>query len=228
MKDPTKPEEVSRWWLPGQHLAGGETPTWNGYSHRLHHAMRCGDELWAGMWMAGFRVIDASDINNLKTIGEIDHHPMVKDTSHTIMPVEQLIDGKRIAVAVDEAHDRIPGQDPARIWIMDVTDLSNIQIIASFNVGEMDSPYSRKGRFGAHQYREKLNSTLVYAAWFSGGLRIIDIADPYWPKEVGHFIPEPVNGFTSPQSNDVDVVDETGLVYLIDRNAGLDIVEFNG
>jgi hypothetical protein len=68
----------------------------------------------------------------------------------------------------------------------------------------------------------------VYAAWFSGGLRIIDIADPYWPKEVGHFIPEPVNGFTSPQSNDVDVVDETGLVYLIDRNAGLDIVEFNG
>ena len=228
MKDPTKPEEVSRWWLPGQHLAGGETPTWNGYSHRLHHAMRCGDELWAGMWMAGFRVIDASDINNLKTIGEIDHHPMVKDTSHTIMPVEQLIDGKRIAVAVDEAHDRIPGQDPARIWIMDVTDLSNIQIIASFNIGEMDSPYSRKGRFGAHQYREKLNSTLVYAAWFSGGLRIIDIADPYWPKEVGHFIPEPVNGFTSPQSNDVDVVDETGLVYLIDRNAGLDIVEFNG
>src|SRR4029079_17924528 len=26
VRNPSKPEEVSRWWLPGQHLAGGETP----------------------------------------------------------------------------------------------------------------------------------------------------------------------------------------------------------
>ena len=30
MKDPTKPEEVTRWWIPGQHVAGGEKPTWEG------------------------------------------------------------------------------------------------------------------------------------------------------------------------------------------------------
>ena len=28
LKDPAKPHEVSRWWMPGQHVAGGETPTW--------------------------------------------------------------------------------------------------------------------------------------------------------------------------------------------------------
>ena len=31
----------------GQHLAGGETPTWTRYSHRLHHGLRVGDEIWA-------------------------------------------------------------------------------------------------------------------------------------------------------------------------------------
>ena len=27
LKDPAKPEEVGRWWMPGQWTAGGETPT---------------------------------------------------------------------------------------------------------------------------------------------------------------------------------------------------------
>jgi hypothetical protein len=47
IRNPAKPEEVSRWWLPGQHLAGGEKPTWPGRQHRLHHALRQGDRLWA-------------------------------------------------------------------------------------------------------------------------------------------------------------------------------------
>ncbi len=38
-------------------------------------------------------------------------------------------------------------------------------------------------------------------------------------------IPAPRVGFGSPQSNDV-CVDERGLIYLLDRNAGLDILEF--
>jgi hypothetical protein len=43
--------------------------------------------------------------------------------------------------------------------------------------------------------------------------------------EVGHFIPEPTAGESSPQSNDVDV-DDRGLIYLLDRNQGVDILEF--
>jgi hypothetical protein len=53
----------------------------------------------------------------------------------------------------------------------------------------------------------------------------VDVANPSKPIEVGFYIPEPINGFPSPQSNDVDV-DENGLIYLLDRNAGLDILEF--
>ena len=65
---------------------------------------------------------------------------------------------------------------------------------------------------------------LVYATWFSGGLRVIDVADPITPKEVAYFIPEPFGDEPSPQSNDVDV-DDRGLIYVLDRNRGLEILE---
>jgi len=51
------------------------------------------------------------------------------------------------------------------------------------------------------------------------------VANPSQPREAGFFIPEPIDGHPSPQSNDVDV-DARGLIYLLDRNAGLDILEF--
>ncbi len=225
--DPARPSEVARWWMPGQHLAGGETPTWQGYKNRLHHAMRCGDELWAAVWHAGFRVIDVSDVTRPRTVAEHDYHPPFPEPTHTVMPLEQPVGGRRIAVAVDEEHEQVRGSGRLHgfLWVFDVTDLQRIQALSCYDVSEMDSPWSRApGRFGAHQYREKLDGTRVYATWFSGGLRIVDLADPFQPREVGHFIPAPVGGRPSPQSNDVDV-DERGLVYLLDRDAGFDVLE---
>lgn len=227
IKDPKRPTEVSRWWLPGQHLAGGEQPTWKGYKNRLHHAMRVGDELWASVWHAGFRVIDVSDIGRPTTVASYDYHPPFPEPTHTIMPLERTINGRRVAVAVDEEHEHTAGRLHAFLWLFDVTNYDNISTLSAFDVSELDSPWSRApGRFGAHQFREKLDSSLVYVTWFSGGLRIVDVSDPLQPTEIGHYIPEPVAGNPSPQSNDVDV-DEDGLIYLIDRNVGFDVLELN-
>ena len=228
LKDPARPQEVSRWHIPGQHLAGGETPTWKGYKNRLHHALRVGDELWASVWHAGFRVIDVSDIRKPRTIASHDYHPPFPEPTHTILPVDGLVGGRRIAVGVDEEHDHQPGRLHAFLWVFDITDLDNITALSAFDVSELDSPWARApGRFGAHQFREKLDSPLVYATWFAGGLRVIDVSDPLLPRETGHFIPEPVGDEPSPQSNDVDV-DENGLIYLLDRNRGVDILEMTG
>jgi hypothetical protein len=110
---------------------------------------------------------------------------------------------------------------------LDVTDLKKIQPLSLFEVSELDSPWSRAtpGRFGAHQFQEHVQGTLAYCTWFSGGLRIVDVADPMAPQEVGHFIPEPAPGMVAPQTNDVDV-DSRGLVHIVDRYAGYDILEF--
>ncbi|MCZ6845406.1 MAG: RNA polymerase subunit sigma-70 [Alphaproteobacteria bacterium] len=228
LADPADPQEVSRWWMPGQHIANGEQPDWQGYRNRLHHALRVGDEMWAAVWHAGFRVIDVSDITAPHTVAAHNYHPPYKEPTHTILPLPQTIDGRRVAVAIDEEHTRIPGQAPANLWVFDVSDFSDIKAMSSFHVSELDSPWAGStGRFGAHQFHEQIDGTLIYCTWFSGGLRIVDVADPFSPAERGYFIPAPRTGFDVPQSNDV-CVDERGLIYLLDRNAGLDILEFEG
>lgn len=225
LADPTSPREVSRWWMPGQHVAGGETPSWPGQRHRLHHALRQGDRLWAGCWYAGGFVIDVSDITQPKTLGSYNYHPPFPEPTHTLMALPEPIGGKRIALMVDEEHDHTPGQPHAFLWIMDASDSADLKPISTFHVGELDSPFARAGgRFGAHQFAEKQAGSLVFATWFSGGLRIIDIADPARPTEVGFYVPEPFPGHLAPQSNDVDV-DERGLIYLLDRDRGFEILE---
>ncbi len=225
--DPARPTEVSRWWMPGQHLAGGETPTWKGYGNRLHHALRHGDRLWASVWNAGFRIIDISDITAPRTIGECNYHPPFPEPTHTILPMPFPVGGREVAVVVDEEHAPRRGRGHANLWVFDVSDVANPQPLSMFEVGEADSPWSRgPERFGAHQFQEHFEDTLVYVTWFGGGLRIVDIADPLNPDEVGHFIPEPAGDQKSPQSNDVEV-DERGLIYLVDRNLGFDVLEFD-
>ncbi len=238
IRNPVKPEEVSRWWIPGQHLAGGEKPSWPGRQHRLHHTVRQGNRLFAGCWHGGVRIVDVADIRKPKTIGAYNYHPPFPEPSHTFMGVPKTIDGKTIAIAIDEedhAHSaeemaKRRGRPHGALWTFDITNPEKIQPLAIFEVSELDSPWSRAapGRFGGHQFQEhwKGGDTLVYCAWFAGGLRIVDIADPTAPQEVGHFIPQPAAGKVAPQSNDVDV-DDRGLVYLADRYAGLDILEFN-
>jgi hypothetical protein len=225
LAEPGRPEELSRWWLPGQHLAGGESPSWSGQSHRLHHAMRFDNELWAAVWYAGARVIDASDIRNLKTIGAFDYHPPFPEPTHTVVPSPIRWKGRQIAIAVDEEHQHKPGQLHGGLWFLDVEDRADIRAVGMFHLSELDSPFARDGaRFGAHQFQERIKGERLYCAWFGGGLRMIDINDPTAPKEIGWFIPEPAAGQTSPQANDV-FVDERELIYLVDRNIGLDILE---
>ncbi len=56
---------------------------------------------------------------------------------------------------------------------------------------------------------------------------MINLADPSSPREVGFFIPEPAGGRSAPQSNDV-ILDQRGLIYVVDRHVGFDVLEFDG
>jgi hypothetical protein len=237
LRNPAQPQEVSRWWMPGQHIAGGETPSWSGRRHRLHHALRVGNEMWASCWHGGFRVVDISDLSKPKAVGSCNYHPLFPEPTHTVLPVQERLRGRRIALAIDEEdqaqsaseEEARRGRAHACILTFDVSDLSDIKPIGQFQVSELDSPFSRTpgARFGAHQFCERVSGTIVHAVWFGGGLRIIDVADPESPREVGHYIPEPVAGKSAPQSNDV-ALDGRGLIYVVDRLVGFDVLEFEG
>ena len=235
MRKPAKPEEVSRWWLPGQHTAAGEQPTWSGKRHRLHHALRFGDEMFASCWHGGFRIVDVSDIAKPKTVSAYNYHPPFPEPTHTFMPAPGKIGGKRIALSIDEEdqaqsaneEEARRGRLHAGICVFDISDYANVKPLSIFEVSELDSPFARTAgaRFGAHQFHERMTGTLVHAVWFGGGLRILDIADPTAPREVGYFIPDPVGGRPAPQSNDV-MLDDRGLIYVVDRHVGFDVLEF--
>jgi hypothetical protein len=237
IRDPRRPSEISRWWMPGQHIAGGETPTWPGRQHRLHHALRRGNEMWASCWHGGFFIVDISDLAQPKSLGSCNYHPLFPEPTHTVIPMPERIGGRRIAVAIDEEdqaqsaseEEARRGRAHACLLTFDVTDPAAIRPLAQFQVSELDSPFSRASgaRFGAHQFCERMTGTIVHAVWFAGGLRIIDVADPLRPREIGHFIPEPAAGRSAPQSNDV-TLDDRGLIYVVDRWVGFDVLEFAG
>jgi hypothetical protein len=227
LKDPARPQQVSRWCLPGQHIAKGEKPHWQGYRHRLHHALRAGNRLYAGCWYAGLSIIDIANVKQPSTVSSFNYHPPTPAPTHTVMPVPHRVKGMKLGLVVDEEQVHFHGQPHAGLWVFDFSDEKNPQPLSQFHVSDEDSPWSHCW-FGAHQYQEYMtDDNLVYVAWLAGGLRIVDISDPYFPDEAGVFIPEPGKGQPNPVSNDV-ALGRNGLIYLADRLNGLDILEYAG
>lgn len=228
---PDKPEEISRWWLPGQWTAGGESPDWGERRVECHHPMRFGDRLYVSYHAGGVVLLDVSDLSRPKMISHYNYHPPFVSSSHTFVPMPHKLKERDIAVVVDEQPGRPrPEQVPAFMWVFDMSDETQPTPISTFSMKSEDTPWRHEnlgplGRFGAHQCHERMTDSLVYLTWFRGGLRICDLADPTKPTEVGFYIPEPGAGQKTVQSNDV-FVDERGLIYIIDRLRGLDIVEY--
>ncbi len=228
LSDPQNPAEIGRWWLEGQWVAGGEKSTWRRNDYHVHHPNRLRDRLYVPMWFGGFAIVDISDLKQPRTVSYLN--PNHQSPIHTTLPVGHKIAGKDWLVVFDEDINDECEEPQASMWLVDITDEKNPSIQSYFRVpegGRYSQCDGQKGkRFGAHQPHEFVgDDNLVYAAWFAGGLRIIDISDPYQPAEVGKYVPEPVAGFKFPQSNDV-FLDDRGLIYLIDRNNGLDILRF--
>jgi hypothetical protein len=226
LADPTRPTEVGRWWLPGQWTGGGETPSWPRRAHRCHHPLRRGDRLYTSYWHAGFVILDATDLAHPKLVSHVDWSPPYPSPTHTVLPLPAPVNGRRFAVVADEdVTDRLAPTPPAFLWMVDITDETRPVPVATHQVpiDVPEGPYP--GFLGCHQPHERVIGTLIFVAWFSKGLRVLDIADPYHFREIGHYEPAPATGSRRPVSNDV-WVDDRGLVYLIDRDGGLDILEW--
>ncbi len=224
--DPGKPGEVGRWWYPGQWIAEGERPTWQGSEVRTHHPNRWGNRLYVPLWGGGFSIVDITDLKKPRAISHFDYHPTYSWPTHTALPIGHKILGRDWLIVFDEAVGG-NASPPAFMWVFDITNETKPVPVATFQVSEKERQRLGEGRFGAHQPHEYVGpDNLVYAAWFSGGLRVIDISNPYRPEEKAYYVPKPAPGFRSAQANDV-FVDKKGLIYVIDRNNGLDILKLS-
>jgi hypothetical protein len=224
--NPAKPEEVGRWWIPGQHVAGGEDYPWDDFVRpRCHHPLREGNRLYVSYWHHGMFILDIEDMSRPKLVSGVNSSPAHPHPTHTAMPVPGLVKGRKIMVVADEDVAKLRPSPPSFTWFYDITDEQQPMPISTFQVPGLDTDGApQPPMMGCHQPSERFTGTILPFAWFAQGLRLVDIADPFAPKEVGFFEPDVPAGCDRASSNDV-TMDDRGLVYLLDRQRGVDIIE---
>jgi len=237
MADPAQPRVAGRYWIPGMHLAAGETPGWPGNRrYGLHHAIVHGDTAYAAWRDAGMVVIDVADRARPKLIVHRNWSPPFGGGTHNCLPLPD----RQLLVVLDEAVLDHQEDGLKLIWVFDNRDPTNPVSIATFPTPAEADYVAKGGHFGPHNIHENrpgsfVSSELIFATYQNAGVRVFDIRDQYRPNEVGAWVPpaparmmdQRPNRARVIQSADV-FVDKSGLVYSTDYNAGLFILEYDG
>jgi hypothetical protein len=229
LSDPSRPREVGRWWMPGQHAAGGEQldlPP--GRISKLHHAIVRGDRAYCGWWDQGLVILDISDKERPQLVSHLDFGAYQSGCTHTPLPLP----GRDIVVVTDESTANETREVAKHTRVVDIADERHPKEIARFPVPGGTFPV-RGGRFGPHNLHEMRpgalqDSNTIYATYFNAGVRVFDLTEPTVPREIAYFVPEAPQGKQTAQMNDL-IVDANGLIYASDRfGGGLYIFELTG
>ena len=232
VRNPAKPAEVGRWWLPGTREGDSappparHSPFDKGYrAHNTNVYPQRPDRCYLGYIDAGMVILDISDKSKPKPICRWDNSPPYTGFTHTLLPLFE----RGLLVVTDESTEDDGADWPKLVWVVDVRDETNPVPIATCPLPPVDAYRNRGGRFGAHNLsREHAGAELVVLRGRSSSAPSSTAAcapttssNPYQPKEVAYFVPPapPLSRAGSIQLNDV-FVDERGIVYTVDRFAG--------
>jgi hypothetical protein len=230
VRNPTKPAELGRWWVPGTREGDAAPPPPRHpqfdtgiRAHNTNIYPERPDRAYVGFIDGGAWILDISDKANPTPVGHWNPHPPFPGFTHTVMP---LLDRDLLVVSDEAIADR--GKDwPKLVWILDARREDNLVPISTLPLPAIETQRQIPGRYGAHNLHENRpgpafrSSTLVFGTYFNGGVRVHDISDPFQPKEVAHYVPPTPRGSTVGSANINDVyVDENEVVYAVDRFSG--------
>jgi len=232
----TKPEIVSKWWLPGMNRAAGEVDkTPKGKRYALHHMITAGNRGYAAWRDGGFTIHDISDPHAPKLLSHINWSPPYPGGTHTPLPLP----GRKLAIVADESNADFCAKGLFYTWVIDVRADDNPVPIAT-----MPTPtgrdYCKMGNFGPHNLHENRpgshqSEEMIFATYHDAGVRVFDIRNQFEPREIGFWIPPVPKKMIDPRPNvakcamtcDCYVTPE-GLMYVSDWNAGLHVMEWMG
>ena len=237
VRQPSKPTEVGRWWLPGTAIDDTEPAPerhekWDfGFrAHNVNVYPQRPDRAFVGYLDGGAIILDVSDKARPQLISRVDYHPPMPGFTHTVMPLFE----RGLMAVTDEAVTDGCEDSPKMLWFMDMSHEENPVILSTAPLPPTEEHCGRGGRFGAHNIHENIpteaswqSEEVIVGTFFNGGVRAYDITNPFQPKEVGYYVPPAPAGSTvgAIQINDV-YVDENGLIYAIDRfGGGLYVIE---
>ncbi len=232
VRNPSRPTEVGRWWLPGTRDTDAAPPLPRhprfdaGYrAHNTNVYPKRPDRAYIGYLDGGAIVLDISDMTRPKQVMRWDYHPPMQGFCHTVLP---LFD-RGLLVVSDEAT-KPNGEDwPKLVWIVDVHEESKPVSIATCPLPPVKTfAKPGRGRFGAHNLHENrpvagtwISEKIIVGTFFNGGVRAFDTSDPFHPVEVAHAVPPAPrkSRFKAIQLNDV-FVDDRGVLFTVDRIIG--------
>src|SRR5258707_1333758 len=185
LKTITKPEIVSKWWLPGMNRAGGETDkTPKGKRYALHHMITAGNRGYAAWRDGGFTIHDIADPANPKLLSHINWSPPFPGGTHTPLPLP----GRKLAVVADEANAQQCAKGTFHTFVLDVRAPENPVPIATLPTPR-DRDYCSLGTFRPHNLHENRpgsmqSEEIIFATYNNAGVRVIHIKDQVPPKEI--------------------------------------------
>src|SRR6188768_1330409 len=232
----TKPEIVSRWWLPGMHRAGGETPVMpKGKRAALHHMIVAGNFGYGAWRDAGFTIHDLSDPARPKLLAHLNWSPPFPGGTHTPLPLP----GRQLVVVADEANAERCAKGTFHTFILDVRAPENPVPISTLPTPK-ERNFCGNGVFGPHNLHENRpgsfrSETTIFATYNNAGVRVFDIANQFAPREIASWVPPAPAKLVDPRPNvaraakSADLfVTRDGLIYVSDWNAGLNVLEYQG
>ena len=246
IQNPSQPQEVARWWIPGQNTRVGEKYADNVVGHPSLHGpvVIKGNTAFLPYGSAGMVTLDISDITHPKMISRLAFSPPFgEDISvHSVVPDMQ----KKVAYVNSEAIQNRCKEGLNQASIVDISDLKKPRLMSLMPLPIPPASYTVQdfcdsgGRFGPHNQHQLYHNPDVqpqgnelYLTYFNAGLRVFDVSNSRQPKEAAYFLPPqpqkrygpvPADQLTL-QSEDV-LVDARGYAYVTHKNQGLWILKY--
>ncbi len=197
-----------------------------------------GTGLWLAAWDAGVVLLDTTDPAQPSMVTAFGFDPETEGNAHSVAADSAaglLIRNDQDLINADVGRHG-PGWGGQRFY--DVSDPTAVVELSTF-MTERATPDSRgsarhtDGRYSAHN--AQIVDGIEYVAWYSDGVRIVDISDPTAPGELGSFVPparvDPQGYWDAPDGTrafamvwGVHVADD--LIYVSDMHSGLWIVRY--
>jgi hypothetical protein len=250
VRDPRRPREVGRWWLPGTRAGDACLPSClpkrqpidDGYrAHDIQLYPQRPDRAYVGYMDAGALILDVSALADVRAgraaratprlVSRLDYSPPFPAWTHTLQPLFR----RGLATISDEAVQDGCKDAPKLIWLADIRDEANPLIVGTAPLPEDVADLCRRGgRFGAHNLHPnfpaptsaKLENSFV-GTFFNGGVRAYRLVDaplrgaPPRVEEAAYYVPAAPPGNASGAAQINHVlVDDRGLFYAVDRFTG--------